>query len=299
MAENKQDLPVTPIEDKPQETPEEKVEEPKEELIDESNEVIAEFLEEEPVKEVEKSEDEKVETPEEEEKPLETTVEPKEPEVPLEEVVEEVREDEREKVKEKILEAIGIGKEEKKLAEETGFKFAWEKRGEDKPASWKENNEETIRLYKASLAQEQADAKKEQERINQLMQVANKEVNEKWNKQIDWLEESGEIPATDPKITQRLREGKVLTKAERNDPGIKAQKEIFDKMYDLDLLSGGKGTRDAIHVYTRYIKSAKSKKPAGAKAPVSGGRTPLSTGTEEITYDEVHNQDFDQIVANQ
>ena len=298
MAENKQDLPVTPIEDKPQETPEEKVEEPKEELIDESNEVIAEFLEEEPVKEVEKSEDEKVETPEEEEKPLETTVEPKEPEVPLEEVVEEVREDEREKVKEKILEAIGIGKEEKKLAEESGFEFAWEKRGEDKPATWKEQSEETLKLYKYQLAEENKTAQVERDKVSKAMSEREKVVNEEWDKQIEWLVESGEIPATDPKITQKLKEGKVLTKADRTDVGLVAQKEIFEKMYEIDQISGGTGVKDAVHVYTRYIKGT-SKKPAGAKAPVSGGRTPLSTGAEEITYDEVHNQDFGQIVANQ
>lgn len=298
MAEAKQDLP---------ETPEEEVEEtPEEELIDEtSNDTLADFLDAKAAEDAEEVAEEEPVVEEDSGEPEEETEEEAPIEIPVEEITEEARKDERERVKKEILEAIGVGEKEKEIAEETDFVFAWEARGEDRPASWKENNEETIRLYEHQRKVEAEARAERQAEIDRQNALAAENANVEWDKQIDFLVESGELPAPDPIIDAKRKEGKILTAKEREDPGIKAQAELFERMYFADqeaIAQGSRGVTNAVQFYHQFLKTSKpaTKKPAGAKAPVSGGRMGIATDKEDdMSYEELAASDFHDIIERQ
>lgn len=286
----------------PDDTQEPKIEEIKgEDFIDESNESIAEFLDETPIDEIEDEEpvettdeEDKEDIPEEEKSPVEPIVEDEKPkEIPIEEVIE--------KTTQRTLESMGMTKEEKKELEDEGFKFAWEQRGEDRPASWKEQSEETIRLW-------QYNQQKNQEKLNEVQKVQiienekkNKEVNDYWDEQLEELRADGLLPQISPEVKKKISEGKALSKIDRNDAGLKAQLEVFEKMYELSQqreLEGKKPITDIHHIYHRFI-SKKPKQPEGAIAPVSGGtKTVPMQQSEELNYQDIHNLDFEDIIKS-
>ena len=297
-------------EEQPQETP---VEETSEEEPIETPEAVKEFLGEEATKAME---EELKETPEEEETEVEEEEETEEEigttdeqippaeieaEIPLEEVEEKVREDEREKFKEEILEKLGITDEAKEEAKEEGFKFSWEERGEPAPKDWKEVAEENARFseWKAEKAREKAEeaakvkAEQEAERV--------KKVNAEWDRQLDELRKGGNIPEIAPEIKKKLEDpSSILTQKELQDPGIKAQQELFTTMglvAQKRRLQGLEPIGDLFHIYHQYIaKDQKPKKPAGATAPVSGGRKAVNTNdVEDLSYEELHNTDLEEL----
>lgn len=278
MAEE-QKLPEEQAEQTPQEE-----ETPEDEQLVKDSEAIAEFLDE-PVEEPEDEPEEKPEEPEEE---------------PEEEVPEPVQREDFERFKEEIFEAIGAGDKAKEEIEESGFKFAWEERGEEKPASWEEQAKETVRLYKHMESQEQEKvAEAEKEKAAELAE-RQKAINTEWDNQIDYLVQSGEIPSPSEEVQKKLSEGKTLTKAEREDPGMKARAEIFEKMYEVGIEAEEQGRTaisDVVHIYNRFVKPNKSKKPAGAKAPVSGGSRAVSQPTEDdMSWDELNKSNFEDLI---
>jgi hypothetical protein len=274
--------------------PEEQVDEvPEEQFIDEStSDRIAEFLEED-VPEEEPVEEEKEEEPvEEEPAPEPEPEEPPEPDVPLEEVIETTTK--------KVMESAGISQEEQKELEEEGFKFAWEERGEDRPQSWKEQSQETIRLMKWQDEKKAAEMQETEKQAIADAQERTKRINMMWDRQLDELRDDGYIPQVNPDIKQKLADGKRLTKEEMEDPGLQAQHNIIETMYNKSIESQEKGEQpitDIHNIYHRFIRPNQKKKPAGASAPVSGGRKSVPQETEkELSYDELHNMDFEDIV---
>ena len=248
-------------------------------------------------------EDEKVDdTPTPEGKPStdDSSVKETQPEVPLEEVVEEVKKQTRDEVKSEVLKSLGITKEEKKEAEESGFKFAWEARGEDAPASWIENADETLRYQEFKKA-EQDKVLKEQERVSLADTEARRAtVNAEWDSQLDYLRAEGLIPEIDKKIAQKLKDGKILTAEEKTDAGLKAQGDIFGTMWQIAQEREAQGLQpiaDVVHVFNRYYKT-KQAPMTGKKAPVSGGSIPISGKEDEVTYDELHSKEFEDLIKN-
>lgn len=276
------------------------------EITAENNETIKQFLGNQPPEEkpVEPStiEDtkEKEETPPSEEKPsTEAPGEPEgTPEVPLEEVAEEIKAQTREEVKADILKTLGMTKEEKKEVEDSGFKFSWEQRGEQAPKDWKEQAEETLRLWEWKKSQQEEQLKMQQRESLAQEQARVATVNAEWDAQLDYLREEGLIPQIDPKIVQKIKEGKVLTAAERNDVGLKAQVGIFEAMYEVARQREEGGLQpigDIIHIYNRYYKP---KQPAGKKAPVSGGSISVSGKEEDLSYEDLHKRGFEDIIRS-
>ena len=278
----------TPIEEKP---------------ADESDEVVSEtvksFLGDSEFTE------EPIDTPTSEEEPQEEPIldvetpkeEPQEPEIPLEEIVEEVKTKTKEETKQEILKALGMTEQEKEVAEEAGYKFPWEARGEEAPKDWKEVIDASLEYQeykKQELQKEQYEAQRQELAI---MQEREAQINTEWDTQLDYLREEGLIPEIAPEIKAKLDEGRVLTKAERTDPGLKAQAEIFEKMYEVSQEREKQGLppiTDVVHIFSRYYKPTK---PAGMNAPVSGGSVPISSGEEDdITYEELRNSDFTDLV---
>jgi hypothetical protein len=284
-----------------EEIKEEDVEEtPVEEVfIDETNnERLAEFLDlvetdgpeqvEEKAKDEDKEDDKPEETVEPEEPKETPTPEPeKEPETPIEEVIQ--------KTTEETLKQMGVSEEKKEELEEEGFQFVWEARGEDKPASWLENNKETIRLWQYEEAKKAEALKEKEQELIISAEEKTKQANDYWDEQLTDMRAEGLIPSIAPEIQQKIKDGKALTKAELQDEGIRVQGEIFEKMYQVSVDREAKNlppVSDAYHIYYRYLSKGR-KKPAGATAPVSGGtKTVPAPSSEEISYDEVHNSDF-------
>jgi len=274
-----------------------------EKSADESNEVVSEtvksFLGDTDFNE------EPIDTPTSEEKPQEDTVlneetpkeEPQEPEIPLEEIVEEVKTKTKEETKQEILKALGMTEQEKEVAEEAGYKFPWEARGEEAPKDWKEVIDASLEYQEYKRQEYQKEQYEAQRQELAIMQEREAQINTEWDTQLEYLREEGLIPEISPEIKAKLDEGKVLTKAERTDPGLKAQADIFEKMYEVSQEREKQGLSpitDVVHIYSRYYKPTK---PAGMDAPVSGGSVPISSNEDEdITYEQLRNSDFTDLV---
>ena len=283
--------------DTPIEENKEEVDTPDEGSIDETNETVKEFLGEDVTEEVvEEPTDTKTE-----EKPAETIVEevetPKEPEVPLEEVIEEVKAKTKEETKQEILKALGMSEEEKVVAEEQGYKFPWEKRNEDAPKNWKEVVDASIEYQTFKKDEEQKILAEDDKKKLAVMQEREAQINTEWDSQLAYLRNEGLVPEIAPEIQKKLNDGKILTKAEREDRGLKVQADIFNKMYEVSQDREKKGLppiTDVIHVYSRYYKAPVQ---AGKDAPVSGGNVPISSGEgEDISYEQLRNSSFTDLV---
>lgn len=247
------------------------------------------------------------ELPETPEKPQEEPVlseetpkkeEVKEPEVPLEEIAEEIKQKTKEEVKDEILRALGMTKEEKEVVEEVGYKFPWEKRGEEAPKDWKEVIDASLEYQDFKKAEEdkvRSEVERQQLAIQQEREAA---INTEWDSQLAYLREQKLIPEIAPEIQKKITEGKVLTLQEREDPGLKAQAGIFETMYSLSQEREKQGLgpiTDVVHIFNRFYK--KPEKPAGAKAPVSGGSIPMQGEEEEdIPYERLARSSFEDLV---
>jgi hypothetical protein len=270
-----------------------------EEITADNNDTIKQFLGDQPeVKEEPKTEE--IPTPEGKPTSEPPSVPEPAPEVPLEEITAEVKKQTKEELTADILKTLGMSKEEKKEVEESGFKFAWEQRGEEAPASWKEQAAETIRLWEFQKQEQDTKLKEEQRQSIASEQARQATINAEWDAQLDYLRQEGLLPKIDPKIATKLKEGKLLTLEERNDPGLKAQVGIFETMYEVAREREAQGLQpiaDAVHIYNRYY-IPKQKDLPGKKAPVSGGTIPVSGKEEEVPYDELHNKDFFDLIKS-
>lgn len=280
-----------------QENKEEQLTQEPEETI--KNESLKEFLgEEAPVEEVSKDETVEKETVEEIVPTKEVEEEPEPtPEETVEDAAQKTREEVKEEVKQDVLKSLGMTEEQKVEAEEQGFKFPWEKDGRAKPDTWLEQAEgvqEYLDFKKTKLEEEQAKTQAEQEEVNKKRL---EEANATWDEQLDYLREEGFIPAIDPKVADKLKNNKLLTAEDKKDPGLVAQANIFDTMYRLSLDLGKKDKKpitDIIHIYNRFYKP---QKPAGTQAPVSGSRPSLNTGSDDLTYEQLHNMELEDLVS--
>ncbi len=256
----------------------------KEEVSEVKKETIREVVEEahkeeakeETPQEEEETPQKEVPTPQKEEKPVE---------VPLEEVTSEVEKKAKEDVKQEVLKALGVSAQEKEQAEEAGWQSAWEKRGESKPASWKEAIEAGADL--SDFRRDKADQLKEaeQEKIDTARQAQMKKLNTYWDGQLDDLRGQGKLPAIAEDVRTKMDSGEALSEEDREDPGVKAQKQLVDTMYDVGKQLESQGKPVVYNLkeiyYEFYEKKAAENQPAGADAPVSGGTSAVSTGGDE------------------
>jgi len=272
---------------------------PAEEITAENNDTIKEFLGDQPKEEVkEEPKTEEVSAPEEKPSPEAPSVPEPTPEVPLEEITAEVKKQTKEELTADILKTLGMSKEEKRGVEDSGFKFAWEQRGEEAPANWKEQASETIRLWEFQKSEQDKQLKEKEKETFANEQARLTTINAEWDAQLEYLRQENLIPKINPKIVTKLKEGKLLTSEEKNDPGLKAQVGIFETMYEVARERETQGLQpiaDAVHIYNRFYAS-KQKEMPGKKAPVSGGSVPISGGEEEVPYDELHNKGFEDLM---
>lgn len=267
----------------------------KEEIKDET---IREIVEED-VKEV----DEKVDEPEEDvkETPKKETP-PKEPEVTPEEIAKEAEAKAETKVKQDVLKALGVTKDEKKEAEDKGWKTPWDKRGEKNPADWKEALDasadlaEFRRVKAEELRAEEAKvvAERKKEQLSNL--------NKFWDTQLTELRTLGKIPKIGKEVQAKIKKNEQLTPEELKDPGLVTQKELVETMYSVGEEREKQG-KPIIHnlkeIYYEHYES-KDNQPPGADAPVSGGTSAVATGKDEpLDYEkDVRGRSYEEILQD-
>lgn len=269
--------------EKTEETPDEKV---TPEVTSEQKEYVdsrtKEFLGENNTDPGEKSgEESSKETPKEvSEKPKEEVKEePKktEEEKPVEIDTSEIKKEISQDVTDKIVQALTGGKKEEDLS----VKSPWAREGRN-PRDWDEVAEWTKEQAKAELkAEREADDKlknEQQAQLEQKTQESIKQWNEYWDSQTNDLRATGKLPA-------------ITNKDDENDPGVKAQRELFKQLKEVNEQRVTKGLPIITSVKEFFYEGYKApnSQPSGADAPVSGGKTATISGSEdEFAYEDVH-----------
>jgi len=155
---------------------------------------------------------------------------------------------------------------------------SWQKRGEDKPADWKEVDQriqekaETI----AKTIVSQATEKQKAEADN-----AYKQNQEKWrtkqmmfDSEFHALQAAGVVPEYSKEVQDKLNKGEKLSREEFDkDPGLTARREIYETAEQHGITPSG--------AYKNYYKQS-----PGAKAPVFGANVGFKQESTEHTYEE-------------
>lgn len=258
-------------------TPKEKPEEKKEEVVEET-----------PVEETRETTEDVVDTPavEETPEPEAKTEEVEEEEFDLEEFKKSTIEETKKAVAKDIAESLGLSKEEEEQSKDEGLIPPWEKRGETKPKSWKENNEYTVDLVNWKRKQEEERVAKAQDEQEEEAKEINKKWQDYWDTELDELEKTNKIPA-------------VKNPDDPNDAGKKARVKLFSKMHELGLERQAKGLAPINSVKLIFYEHYESDEPAGADAPISFGKSGAPTsGGDDYTYEEIHGSSFDKLKDN-
>lgn len=232
--------------------------------------------------------------------PEEPEKKPPEPEVevPLEEVAEEIKEKAREEMKADVLDKLGWGKAGEGKAEEEGYQSLWAKRGDDKPASWDEVAENNYLYNEFKRKEAEEKTKAEEDEKAKAVQANQEAQNQTWSQQLEYLREKGYIPEVDKEVKAKYLKGESLTEEENKDPGLTASRTLFETMNKVATDRHSRSlpaVMDLVHIYHEYYE--KKAKP-GAAAPVSGGgRSVPSTAGEDMSYEELHAKELEDIVA--
>lgn len=170
-------------------------------------------------------------------------------------------------------------------------RYSWEERGKDAPSDYDELFSEVEKRF-PSISPEEID-KRVEERLKTEREAEAKAKEEEQTKQTqsqeeqrktfdkEWYElvEAKKMPAIAPELAERINKGETLTKEEiETDEGLKAR-------LDLIQLAMSKKKSVKLAYYEDYQES--DKQPAGATAPVLGGRTPANTDSQELKYEDV------------
>lgn len=222
------------------------------------------------------------ETPVEETKVEETKEEPKEVEVEVD--PEEIAKTIKQEYEDKLRNALGITKEDEKKAEDEGYVTPWEKRGESKPASWKEANEAAADLANWKRKKEDEEIKKVQEEQEKEAKESQKKWDDYWDMQLKELEDEGSIPA-------------ITDKENKEDPGHLARLKLFQTMNDVNKERAKQNLPRITSLTEIYSRHYKSDEVPGADAPVSFGKKAVGGSDDKVdyTYDQIHNSSFNKL----
>lgn len=200
----------------------------------------------------------------------------------------------------KILDAIGVSPKE---AEDQDLMPPWEKEQRN-PKNYGEIAEWSSQLAEKRLdlrrQEEQDRANEEADKTEQNTKSYNSALNSAWDEQLGEMRESGLIPQVDEAIAAKLGSGKKLNEEERSDPGLSAQRRLFELMYKVSIdrqKEGKKPVTSLKEVYYEHFNKD-TDQPVGADAPVSGGEKVVTVGrSNEIDYlNDVKKKDFYQIM---
>lgn len=198
----------------------------------------------------------------------------------------------------KIKESFGLSQEEQEQMADEGLIAPWEQE-QRAPKSWKE-----VAEYGASLAQRQQEKQKEeQSKLEQQQAEYQKQqsdrMNQEWDMQLNELRASGKIPQVGKAVMAKIQKGETLTKEEReNDPGLKAQADLFQTMYVVSqerTKEGKPSITNMKEIYYEYYEPQKNKPVPGADAPVSGAGVGIEPESEGFKYSDIRGKSFEQI----
>lgn len=166
-------------------------------------------------------------------------------------------------------------------------RFSWEEKGKQAPSDYDELfNEVDKRIPKIDPSEidkrvEEKLKEKEELRLQQEEKTRKEQVKslEESKKAFDkeWYElvQDKKMPSPAPEIQERINKGEKLSREEiMNDEGLKARLELAQ-------LAQNKSAKLA------YYEDYQNKQPAGANAPVLGGRTRVQSESTELNYEEV------------
>ena len=170
-------------------------------------------------------------------------------------------------------------------------RYSWEEAGREAPSNYDELFQEVEkripqlspeeidkRVQETIKAEREAEAKlkqEEQAKQTKSLEEQRKTFDREWYE----LVESKKMPAVAPEVMERINKGEKLTKEEiESDEGLKARLELAQ------LATSSKKSAKLTY-YEDYQN--RDEQPAGAKAPVLGGRTPVGSETEELKYEDV------------
>lgn len=207
--------------------------------------------------------------PETPDKPEAPTTPP--PETPPEVDLTKIKEEVREEVVDKFISAL-------RPSEGDGEEMPpWKKEGRNP------NTYEEIANYVDNLAQKREEVRVKDVKTQQKEQVKqqdkyNEDMNKFWDGQLDDLRERGKLP-------------KIGDAKDEKDVGLVAQKEMFAQMVEHNKKIAVDGEAAITNIKEFYYEHYKDPagQPAGADAPVAGGRTQAGSSDKEgeYSYDEI------------
>lgn len=166
-------------------------------------------------------------------------------------------------------------------------RYAWEEKGKKEPSNYDELFEEVDKRV-PKLSPEDID-KRVEAKLQEKEDAERRALEEKAKRDVESIEESrkrfdsdwyslvqeGKMPAVAPELQERINKGDKLTKDEiLADEGLKARLELAQ-------LATNKSAKLA------YYEDYQPKQPAGANAPVFGGRpSSAQTESQELDYEK-------------
>lgn len=154
---------------------------------------------------------------------------------------------------------------------------------EDFKNFYKEQKQAELEEYKKAEVAQQADKRKQQEDFDQRVATLNSRING----EMEELYAMGKL--VKPKDIN-----------DPNDPAAKRVKDLFDQAARYNEKQGreGKPLVDSIaKYYFMYYQPAEEKQPPGADAPVSGNRAAPPEDGGQISYADIHNKSFRQLIS--
>lgn len=270
-----------------------------EDVVDEQNPTIKDFLgdraddaADDESKVVDKDEEIKAKL---DKKVDEKVDEKEEPKIDLEEEARKIKED----VVNRVRTSLGLTDEEVKQTEDEGIEAPWVKEKRT-PKTYEEVAEYAADLaeWKRQQAEKKAAALKEEQDKRQSQ--SRQQIESMWDEQLEDLRSTGKLPKVSDSIAAKMKKGGQLTEDEKRDPGIQAQKRLFEAMADVNVKRQQDGKPMVVNLKEVFYEHYKEKKqPAGADAPVSGGSTGVNPDTGDFKYSDIAGKDFYGIIESQ
>jgi hypothetical protein len=204
----------------------------------------------------------------------------------------------KKEVWDKIRSSAGMTDEEEKEMEDKGLIPPWEKEKRT-PKTYREIAEFSAELAEHREKKRQDEAKKQQDEMEKQRQANEKQLNDIWDEQLEDLREAGKIPKIDPGVIGKIKAGKPLSEVEAKDPGLTAQRDLFNKMYEVAETrrkAGKPVSTNLKEIYYEHYQTPKKSQPAGADAPISGGASQINESDDDFTWKDIHGSSFHDIV---
>ena len=193
---------------------------------------------------------------------------------------------------------LGLASEDEAKLEEEGFVPVWKKEKRN-PRDYDEIVAESARLSAINEEKKAQEKARIEEQKKQTTTQQTKELNDRWDSQLEDLRSQGKLPKLAAPIKDKLTKGLPLTEDDKNDPGYKAQNELFQTMYAISTKNLGENkpvVNNLKEVFYEHYQPSQSRQPAGASAPISGGSKQVSGDGDDFSYGDLKKSSFYDIV---